>query len=79
MQPVGHLADAAARATVAGGEMEGMCIQLIAPRPAALLVLLAAAAALSVFKPRGVTCYGCRREQDCLRAPEPAGSPDIAR
>ncbi|MGW0615754.1 hypothetical protein [Streptomyces sp. NPDC002788] len=43
MQPVGHLADAVARATLAGGELEGMRIQLIADA-AALLVLLEGAA-----------------------------------
>ncbi|MFJ5729328.1 hypothetical protein [Streptomyces paradoxus] len=31
MHPIGHLADAAARDTLAGGELEGMRIQLIAP------------------------------------------------
>ncbi len=67
MQPVGHLADTAARATLAGGELEGMRIQLIADAAAALLVLLTAAA-LSIFKPRGMTRYGrrCRREQSIL-------------
>ncbi|MDQ0904233.1 hypothetical protein QFZ22_000218 [Streptomyces canus] len=63
MQPVGHLADAATRATLAGGELEGMRIQLIADAAAALLVLLTAAA-LSVFKPRGVTHYGRRRRRE---------------
>ncbi|MFC4606263.1 hypothetical protein ACFO9E_00235 [Streptomyces maoxianensis] len=55
--------DAAARAALAGGELEGMRIQLIADAAAALLVLLTAAA-LSVFKPRGVTRYGRRRQRD---------------
>jgi hypothetical protein len=63
MQPVGHLAATAARATLAGGELEGMRIQLIADAAAALLVLLAAAA-LSVFKPRGVTRYGRGRQRE---------------
>ncbi|MFD4248047.1 hypothetical protein ACFWP3_41720 [Streptomyces sp. NPDC058525] len=62
MQPVGHLADAAARAALAGGELQAMRIQLIADAGAALLVLLTAAA-LSVFKPRGVTRYGRRRQR----------------
>lgn len=60
MQPVGHLADAAARAALAGAELQGMRVQLIADAAAALLVLLTAAA-LSVFRPRGVTRYGHRR------------------
>ncbi|MER7576772.1 hypothetical protein [Streptomyces sp. NPDC126514] len=63
MQPVGHLADAAARATLTGGELQGMRIQLIADAAAALLVLVTAAA-LSVFKPRGVTRYGRRRRRE---------------
>ncbi|MEE1759859.1 MULTISPECIES: hypothetical protein [unclassified Streptomyces] len=40
-----------------------MRVQLIADAAAALLVLLAAAA-LSVFKPRGVTRYGRRRQRE---------------
>ncbi|MGW0391039.1 hypothetical protein ACWDYJ_09065 [Streptomyces sp. NPDC003042] len=68
MQPVGHLADAAARAAPADGELEGMRIQLIADAAAALLVLLTAAA-LSVFKPRGVTRYGRRRQRE--QSPQP--------
>ncbi|MFE9677175.1 hypothetical protein ACFYO5_24075 [Streptomyces sp. NPDC006259] len=83
MQPVVHLADAAARATLAGGELEGMRNQLIADAAAALLALLTAAA-LSVFKPRGITEL---RSPPPTRAeppaalnlyPQPAGrSPDI--
>ncbi|OEJ29135.1 hypothetical protein AS594_01040 [Streptomyces agglomeratus] len=68
MQPVGHLADAAARAALAGGELQGMRIQLIADAAAALLVLLTAAA-LSVFKPRGLTRYGRRRQREQIPRP----------
>ncbi|WP_244207297.1 hypothetical protein [Streptomyces swartbergensis] len=68
MEPVGHLADAAARAALAGGELQGMRIQLIADAAAALLVLLTAAA-LSVFKPRGVTRYGRRRQREQIPQP----------
>ncbi|MBT2541794.1 hypothetical protein J7E99_14035 [Streptomyces sp. ISL-44] len=60
MQPVGHLADAAAQAALAGGELEGMRVQLIADAAAALVVLVTVAG-LSVFKPRGMTRYGRRR------------------
>ncbi|WP_351225872.1 hypothetical protein [Streptomyces sp. NPDC002133] len=63
MQPVGHLAEAAARATPAGGELEGVRIQLIADAAAPVGVLLTAAA-LSVFKPRGVTRHGRRRRRE---------------
>ncbi|MGW7331948.1 hypothetical protein ACWGIU_25830 [Streptomyces sp. NPDC054840] len=68
MQPVGHLADAAARAALEGSELEGMRIQLIADAAAALLVLLTAVA-LSVFKPRGVTRYGRRRQREQIPQP----------
>ncbi|MER5184710.1 hypothetical protein ABT009_41530 [Streptomyces sp. NPDC002896] len=62
MQPVGHLADGAARAALAGGELEGMRIQLVADAGAAAVALLTAAA-LSVVKPRGMTRYGRRRQR----------------
>ena len=66
MPPVGRLADAAARATLAGGELEGMRIQLTADAAVALLVLRTVAA-LSLFKPRGVTRYDRRwREPNLL-------------
>ncbi|MBT2423760.1 hypothetical protein J7F04_39610, partial [Streptomyces sp. ISL-24] len=56
-------ADAAARASLAGGELEGMRIQLIADAAAAVVALVTAAA-LSVFKPRGMTRYGRRRQRE---------------
>ncbi|WP_234327738.1 hypothetical protein [Streptomyces sp. NRRL F-2664] len=62
MQPVGHLAEAATRAALADGELEGMRIQLVADAAAAIVVLLTAAG-LSVFKPRGLTRYGIRRRR----------------
>lgn len=71
MQPVGHLADAVAQAALDGGELEGMRIQLIVDAAAALVVLLIAAA-LSVFKPRGVTRYGRRRQREQNSLPRQA-------
>ncbi|MDH2388482.1 MULTISPECIES: hypothetical protein [Streptomyces] len=62
MQPVGHLADAAARAALEGGELQGLRVQLVADAGAAIAALLTAAG-LSVFKPRGVTRYGLRRRR----------------
>jgi hypothetical protein len=59
MQPVGHLADAAARAALDG--VKAVRIQLLADAVAAAVALLTAAG-LSVFKPRGVTRYGRRRQ-----------------
>ncbi|MDQ3136718.1 MAG: hypothetical protein M3Q93_03925, partial [Gemmatimonadota bacterium] len=62
MQPIGHLARVVAETTLSSGELGGLRIQLVANAGAALLVLLVATA-LSVYKPRGMTRYG-RRKQD---------------
>lgn len=62
MQPVGHLARVVAETTLARGELAGLRIQLVAHAGAALLALLVATA-LSVYKPRGMTQYGRRKQQ----------------
>jgi hypothetical protein len=62
MQPVGHLARVVAEATLARGELAGLRIQLVADAGAALLALIVATA-LSVYKPRGVTPYGRRKQR----------------
>jgi hypothetical protein len=62
MQPVGHLARVVEETTLASGDLAGLRIQLAADAGAAILVLLVATA-LSVYKPRGLTSYG-RRKQD---------------
>jgi hypothetical protein len=67
MQPIGHLADVVAEVTLAGGELRGLRIQLIADAAAALLVLLVSTT-LSVYKQQGMTPYGWRK----LRVDEPA-------
>ena len=63
MQPVGHLARVVATTTLASGELAGLRIQLVADAGAALVALLVAAT-LSVYKPRGLTRYGRRRQRD---------------
>jgi hypothetical protein len=70
MQPIGHLADAAARATLSGGDLQGMRVQLVANAAAAILVLLVTTA-LSVYKPAGLTPYGQRK----LHGPRKASQP----
>ncbi|MFF5757456.1 hypothetical protein [Streptomyces longwoodensis] len=70
MQVVGHVADAAAEAGLSSGELFGMRVQLLADAGAALVVLVIAVV-LSVYKPRGLTRYGWRRQQD-LRGQQPA-------
>lgn len=62
MQVVGHVADAAAEASLSSDELFGMRVQLLADAGAALVVLVAAVV-LSVYKPRGLTRYGWRRQQ----------------
>ena len=59
MQPIGHLARSAA--TLSGGDLMGMRVQLVANAGAALLVLIVATA-LSIYKPRGMTAYGWRKQ-----------------
>lgn len=63
MQPVEHLSSAAADTTLFGDEFRGMRIQLIADAAAALAVLLVATT-LSVYKPRGLTRYGRRKQRE---------------
>ncbi|WP_030576509.1 hypothetical protein [Streptomyces anulatus] len=63
MQVAGHVADVAARAPLAGGDLVGMRVQLLADAAAALLVLIVAVT-LSVYKPKGLTRYGWRRQSE---------------
>ncbi len=63
MQPTTYLAGVAAETTLSGSDLRGLRIQLVADAGAALLVLLVATA-LSVYKPRGVTPYGRRKQRE---------------
>ena len=63
MQVVGHVADVAAQETLAGGDLVGMRVQLLADAAAALLVLIVAVT-LSVYKPKGLTRYGWRKQHE---------------
>ncbi|MEU0042901.1 hypothetical protein [Streptomyces werraensis] len=74
MQVVGHVADVAAEASLSSGDLFGMRVQLLADAAAALVVLLVAVA-LSVYKPRGLTRYGWRRQQG-MRGPQPVAGGD---
>lgn len=62
-QVITQVSDVAAEAGLASGDHFGMRVQLLADAAAALLVLLVAVA-LSVFKPRGLTRYGWRKQQE---------------
>ena len=59
MQPIGHMAAVVARRTLAGGELQGLRVQLVADAGAAVVALLVATT-LSVYKPRGLTPCGRR-------------------
>jgi len=65
MQPISYIAGVAAKAPSSIADLQGLKIQLVVEAGAALLVLLVATA-LSVYKPKGMTGYGWRKQQ--LRA-----------
>lgn len=67
MQPIGHLAEAAAAAALSGDDLRPMRVEL-ARNAALALVALLVATGLSVYKPRGVTPYGRRKHR---KAPQP--------
>ena len=75
MQPVGHLAGVVRETTLASGELAGLRIQLLADAGAAVVVLLIATT-LSIYKPRGLTPYGWRKQ---LAASDLAAAPLKAR
>ena len=60
MQPVGHMAAAAAEKTSTDADLAGLRIQLVVYAGAALVALVFATA-LSTYKPRGRTGYGARK------------------
>ncbi len=61
MRPIGHVARLAAEAGLSSTAERGLRIQIVADAAMALLALLAATT-LSVFKPRGLTSLGRRRQ-----------------
>lgn len=69
MRPIDVLGDAAARNVAFGAELRGVQYQMTIAAGAALLVLLVLTA-LSVYKPRGMTRYGWRKQQEQRMSPE---------
>jgi hypothetical protein len=61
MQPISYIAGVAAKTPISSGDLHGLRIQLVVQASAALLVLLVATT-LSVYKPRGMTWYGWRKQ-----------------
>ncbi|MDB5214703.1 MAG: rane protein [Myxococcaceae bacterium] len=66
MRPIGHIARMAAASTLASGELGALRLKLAVNAGAAILVLLVATM-LSIYKPRGLTRYGQRREREVNR------------
>ncbi len=67
MQTLGYLADVAAQTTSAGADIDALRSPSAMVQGAAALALLLVAATLSVYKPRGMTRYGWRKQRE-LRA-----------
>ena len=63
MQPISEVAQVASASTLSPGDMRQLRIQLAADAAAAVLVLIVATA-LSIYKPRGLTPYGWRKQRD---------------
>ncbi|MFD8035428.1 hypothetical protein ACFV3F_43260 [Streptomyces sp. NPDC059717] len=63
MQVVNRVSDAATRTDLSSSDLSGMRIQLVADAAAAIVVLVAATA-LSMYKPRGITRYGWRVQNE---------------
>jgi hypothetical protein len=63
MQPTSDVADVAAKTGLSPTDLRGLRIQLIGDAAAAVLVLVIATV-LSVYKPRGLTPYGWRKERE---------------
>ncbi len=68
MRPISYMARVAATTTIARADHRGVRVQLVATAGAALLVLLVATT-LGVFKPRGITPYGRRKQNDQRTSP----------
>jgi hypothetical protein len=63
MQPISLLAGAAAKTTLFSADLHRMQVQMVVASGAALLALLVATT-LAVYKPRGMTPYGWRKQYE---------------
>lgn len=63
MRPIGHIARMAATTALGNGDLGALRLKLAVNAGAAAVVLLAATA-LSIYKPRGLTRYGQRKERE---------------
>lgn len=69
MQTLGFLADLAAATTTAAADVSTLRTPSPVIHAAGALLLLLVAAALSVYKPRGLTRYGQRKQRDLSQRP----------
>ena len=63
MQPISRVAGLAAVTPLSGADLRGLRIQIMADAGAAVLLLLLATT-LGVYKPRGLTPYGWRKQNE---------------
>ena len=70
MQPISLMAGAAAETTLSSADLREPRIQLVVAAGAALLVLLVATT-LAVYKPRGMTPYGWRKQHEQRTVSQP--------
>lgn len=64
MQTLSYLAGVAAEATASRGDLSGLRSRSAVVHATAALLLLLVAAALSVYKPRGITRHGQRKQHE---------------
>lgn len=69
-QPISYVAGVAAGTALSNADLRGLRVQLVVASSIALLVLLVTTA-LSIYKPRGVTRYGWRKQQEQRALPQP--------
>jgi len=70
MQPISLLAGAAAKTTLFSADLHEMQVQMVVASTAALLALLVATT-LAVYKPRGMTAYGWRKQHERRTVSQP--------
>ena len=78
MQPISEVAQVAATTTLSAGDLRQLRIQLAVDAGAAVLVLIVATA-LSIYKPRGLTRYGWRKQQDEKKKSHPIEGSSLPR
>jgi hypothetical protein len=71
MQPINFLAGAATQTTLFSSNLHGLQVQMVIASSAALVALIVATV-LGVYKPRGMTLYGWRKQYEQLDTGSPA-------